>query len=100
MEALLKRSYNLREKTKYADLEIRVDGVSFHVHRVIVCDRSEVLAKECEGGFRVSFFKRSLSSVLTLTFGRSRMNASLSIQSSMLQRWNACCSSSITAITT
>lgn len=36
---------------KYSDLEIRCDGRSFIVHRNIVCGRSDVMDKECGGGF-------------------------------------------------
>ncbi|KAF2478624.1 hypothetical protein BDY17DRAFT_55359 [Neohortaea acidophila] len=48
MASFAKNSDNLRVKTKYCDLEIRVDDISFYVHRIIVCPNSEVLAKECD----------------------------------------------------
>lgn len=52
-QALLARIAGLCSDPKYCDLEIRCEGKSFKVHRNIVCLLSDVLAKECDGGFQV-----------------------------------------------
>lgn len=38
----------------YSDLEIKCGAETFKVHRAIVCTRSDVLARQCKGGFKVS----------------------------------------------
>lgn len=42
---------DLLSSGKYSDLEIRCEGKSFKVHRNIVCGWSDVMDKECDGGF-------------------------------------------------
>lgn len=46
-------SFNLRQRSEYYDLEIKCDGITFYAHRVIVCTKSKVLARECAGRFEV-----------------------------------------------
>ncbi|CAK4033960.1 BTB POZ domain [Lecanosticta acicola] len=52
MDSLTLRLGDLLENPKYSDLEIVCDGYVFQVHRNIVCLRSEVLAKECDGKYK------------------------------------------------
>lgn len=54
MEALSSSLGNLLLDDKYTDLEIKCSGESFRVHRAVVCNKSAVLAEQCENGFLVS----------------------------------------------
>ncbi|TKA79854.1 hypothetical protein B0A55_02797 [Friedmanniomyces simplex] len=49
MENLGKGMGSLLLNPRYSDLEIRCEGRSYLVHRLIVCSNSPVLAQECEG---------------------------------------------------
>ena len=53
MESLAKGIGSLLRDPKYSDLEIRCEGRTYYVHRAIMCSRSQVLAKECDGDFKV-----------------------------------------------
>ncbi|TKA40365.1 hypothetical protein B0A54_09314 [Friedmanniomyces endolithicus] len=49
MNNLIKQMGSLLREPKFWDLEIKCEGRSYYVHRLIVCSNSPVLARECEG---------------------------------------------------
>ncbi|KAK0863435.1 hypothetical protein LTR87_016212 [Friedmanniomyces endolithicus] len=48
MSGIIREMGALLRDPKFWDLEVRCEGRSYYVHRVIVCSNSPVLARECE----------------------------------------------------
>jgi len=52
MSGIIREMGALLRDPKFWDLEVRCEGRSYYVHRVIVCSNSPVLARECESRVR------------------------------------------------
>lgn len=63
MDPLRRGFSDLLDDPKYSDLQIICQGVTFHVHRNVVCPQSKVIERECDGEWLEAGTRRIVNEV-------------------------------------